>query len=415
MSDSDTFTRARAILGFAVRRTFARLRGAERTQILLSVGGVAIAVALLLLVTSVGVGLSASETVRASNADYAIIPSGGSSAVTDVGRAKLGRAHDVTGSLSAREDVVHATAIRIASLPVRPAGAASSSEPEQVNLLVVGVTATREDGVIAGLPTEGLSRGDEHYANGSYDGPFTGEIVLSAAAADRLDASEGTVLDPTTRASGNRAFRVAAVNEPRRAGIGQFPVALVHLSELQTTLNATGGDAADQIFVEAKDPDVRNHLGSLYPETIVVSRGDLFAGSDGRSRLPAAIALAAFVVALVVGTLCMITTMGFELAADRENRAIMRAIGISGVSRTAIVVVQTFVVAVAGGVTGIGLWLLGIGVANALSGTISGVPVAAFRPVMAVYGLLVALLIGLLTVPYLLVAARRGSIAEVTL
>ena len=77
---SDRLARARGVLGFAVRRTLSRLRGAERTQILLSVAGVAIAVALLLLVTSVGVGLSASETVRASNADYAIMPSGGSSA-----------------------------------------------------------------------------------------------------------------------------------------------------------------------------------------------------------------------------------------------------------------------------------------------------------------------------------------------
>jgi putative ABC transport system permease protein len=409
---SDRLARARGVLGFAVRRTLSRLRSAERTQTLLSVAGVAIAVSLLLLITSVGVGLSASETVRASNADYAIIPTGGSSAVTDVGRAKLGEAHDATASLSAREDVVHATAMRTAFVDVRPA---SSPEAEGTNLLVIGVTATREDGVIAGLPTEGLSRTDAHYANGSYDGPFTGEMVLSESAAGRLNASDGTVLRPDTRAGRNHTFRVAAVTEPRRAGIGQFPVALVHLSELQTVINATDGDAADQIFVETNDPGARAHLETVYPRTIVVSRGDLFAGSDGSSQLPAAIALAAFVVALVVGTLFMITTMGFELAADRENRAVMRAIGLSAWSQSAVVVVQAFVVAVAGGVAGIGVWLVGIGVANALSGAVSGVPVAAFRPVLAAYGLGVAVLIGLLTVPYLLVAARRGSIAEVTL
>jgi putative ABC transport system permease protein len=404
--------RVRGVLWFATRRTLARLRGADRTQILLSIAGVAIAVALLLLVTSVGVGLSASETVRASNADYAVIPSGGSSAVTDVGRAKLGRVHDVTGSLSTRENVVHATAIRTASVEFRPAGP-PGAEPGR--LLVVGVTGTRADGVIGGLPTRGLSREDAHYANGSYEGPFTGEMVLSESAADRLNATEGAVVDPDTRVAGNRTFRVTAISAPRRAGIGQFPVALVHLGELQTVLNATDGDAGDQIFVEASDPGVREGLESVYPDTIVVSRDDLFAGADGRSRLPVAIAIAAFIVALVVGTLFMITTMGFELAADRENRAVMRAMGLSGTSRTVIVVVQAFVVAVAGGVVGIVLWLGGVGVANALSGQISGVPVAAFRPVLAAYGLGVALLIGLLTVPYLLVAARRSSIAEATL
>ena len=408
------FARLRGVLGFAVRRTLARLRSNERTQILLSVAGVAVAVALLLLVTSVGVGLSASETVRASNADYAIMPSGGSSAVTDVGRAKLGRAHEVTRRLSAREDVHHATAIRTEFLSVRSAER-TPSDAEPTRLLVIGVTATRENGVIAGLSTEGLSREDAHYANGSYDGRFTGEMVLSESASDELDVPEGTVLKPDTRGGKNRTFEVVAVTEPRRAGVGQFSVALVHLSELQTVLNATGDDAADQIFVEADGSGVREYLGTVYPETTVVARGGLFAAGDDRDRLPAAIALAAFVVALVVGALFMITTMGFELAADRENRAIMRAIGISGGSRTAIVVVQTFVVAVAGGVAGVGLWLFGIGITRVLSGTGVAVPVAAFRPKLAVYGIAVALLIGLLTVPYLLVAARRGSVGEVTL
>jgi putative ABC transport system permease protein len=411
---NDRLSRIRGMLGFAARRTLARLRGADRTQILLSIGGVAIAVALLLLVTSVGVGLSASETVRASNADYAIMPVGGSSAVTDVGRAKLGRAHEVTTRLSAREDIAHATAIRSTTLSVVVTGGGTPPQEDPTRLLVIGVTATREGGVIAGLPTAGLSREDTHHANGTYDGPFTGEVVLSESAADRLNATEGTELRPTD-AGGSRTFQVTAVNEPRRGGLGQFPVALVHLSELQTVINATEGDAADQVFVEANDPAVRGYLETVYPETTVVSRSDLFAASDDRSRLPVAIAITAFVVSLVVGTLFMITTMGFELAADRENRAVMRAIGLSGWSRTAVVVVQTFVVAVCGGIVGIGLWVVGIGVGNTLSGTVSGVPVAVFRPVLAVYGLGVALLIGLLTVPYLLVAARRGSISEVTL
>ena len=410
---SERFTRVRGVLGFAVRRTLARLRGDERTQILLSVAGVAIAVALLLLITSVGVGLSASETVRANNADYAIIPSGGSSAVTDVGRARLGRVHDTTQTLFAREDVAHATAVRTAFVPVRSATAMSGDDPTR--LLVVGVTDTRADGVIAGLPTGALSREDVHYANGSYDGEFTGEMILSESASNRLTAPTGTVLEPDTRAADNRTFRVVAVTEPRRAGVGQFPVAIVHLSELQTVINATAADAANQIYVEADDSSVRSHLETVYPGTTVVSRGDLFAGADGRSRLPAAVALAAFVVALVVGTLFMITTMGFELAADQENRAVMRAIGVSGTSRTVILVVQTFVVAVAGGVAGVALWLLGIGVTNWLSESVGGVPVAAFRPILGAYGIGVALLIGLLTVPYLLIAARRRSMSEVAL
>jgi putative ABC transport system permease protein len=412
MSDGSRLARLIGVLGFATRRTAARMRGAERTQILLSIGGVAVAVSLLLLVTSVGVGLSASETVRASNADFAIIPAGGSSAVTDVGRARLGQSHRVAERLSARDDVVHATAIRTEFMRVRPAANASGPPiGESVDLLVVGASSTREDGVIAGLPTDALGRTDSHYANGTYNGTFTGEAVLSTAAAERLGATEGTVLQPQTRADTDRPFRTVAVREPTRAGVGQLPVALVHLSELQTVVGATGDDAADQLFVEAQSSAVRDDLARVYPETVVVSRDDLFASASGRSSLPVAIALAAFVVALVVGTLFMVTTMGFELAADREERAVMRAIGVSGASRAAIVVVQAFVVAIAGGIAGVALWLAGLGAANALAAEFAGAPVAAFRPVLAGYGIAVALLIGLLTVPYLLVAAWRSSLS----
>jgi len=417
---SDRLARLGGIFGFAVRRTLSRLGGGERTQILLSVGGVAVAVALMLLVTSVGVGLSASETVRASNADYAIIPSGGSSATLDVGRAGLGGAHSVVDDLAGREGIASATAVRIDSLQVAP-NATPPPDNDSVTLLVVGVAPAREGGVVAGIPTGALEPGDPHYANGTYEGPFTGETVLSPAAADRLNATRGTTLRPggTSRPGGaDRTLRVTAIRQPRAPGVGQFPVALVHLSELQTLLNDTTGDPFDQLLVETEPgaTDVEATLAGVYPTgTTVVSRDDLFAGAGGRSRLPAAIALAAFVVSLVVGTLFVITTMGFELAADRERRAVMRAIGLSGASRTAIVVVQTFVVAVAGGVAGIGLWLAGIAVTNTLAGSVSGVPIAAFRPVLAAYGLGVAVLIGLLTVPYLLLAARRGSTSEVTL
>jgi putative ABC transport system permease protein len=407
MSDGSRIARLTGTLGFAIRRTAARTGGSERTQIILSVGGVAIAVALLLLVTSVGVGLSASETVRASDADFAIIPAGGSSAVTDVGRARLGRAHRVAERLSAREDVVHATAIRTELLRVSPTTNDSAGSGDAVDLLVVGASPTRADGVIAGLPTDALGRTDSYYANGTYKGTFTGEAVLSTAAAEQLGATEGTVLRPRTGGGTDRSFRVVAVREPRRAGVGQLPVALVHLSELQAVVGATTNDAADQLFVETRTSTVRDDLAEIYPGTVVVSRDDLFASTSGRSSLPVAIALAAFVVAIVVGTLFMVTTMGFELAADREQRAVMRAIGVSGASRAVIVVVQAFVVAVAGGIAGIALWLVGLGVANALAAEFVGASVGAFRPVLAGYGLAVAVLIGLLTVPYLLVAARR--------
>jgi putative ABC transport system permease protein len=94
-----------------VRRAVARSTKTDRAQTWLSVAGVAVAVALVVLVTSVGVALSGQGSVH--GADYAIVPEEGtSSVIADVDAASLGRVHEVSADLAARDDLAAATPVR---------------------------------------------------------------------------------------------------------------------------------------------------------------------------------------------------------------------------------------------------------------------------------------------------------------
>lgn len=409
-SDRSRRSRWRGIVGLAARRALVRGTATDRQQTTLSILGVAVSVALMLVVTSVGVGLAQSSSIGGPDVDYTIVPEGAGSTVMGVDGARLGRVHPVAARLAARDDVAYVTPIRTALLRVR----AGSGEPTYV--LAIGIIPSASRDAVVGLDTAGLIPGDPHYGDGDYDGPWTGQAVLSTAAADALDAGPGDRLVPEGRPGTDRNFTVSAVSEPRRAGVAQFPVALVHLGELQSLAGGADADAADQIVVVTR-ADLGNELSTIYPRSRVLTQRDLFAGAGaGASELPLAISLAAFVVGVAVGTLFVMTTLGFEIAAERRERAVLAAIGVSRPSRVMLVVVETLAIALLGGIAGIALWLVGVTAANALATRfLTEVPIAAVRPVFAAYGLGVALLIGLLAVPYLLLLSRHTVSTETLL
>lgn len=382
----------------ALGRTLSRTRGAS-TQTALSVAGIAVPVALMLLVTSVSVGLATGSGVGTGAVDYRVVPeTGTSTAVTDVDAPQLGRVHATTARLRAREDVHAVTPVLVSLLDVERGG-------EETPVLFVGVVPS--DRELVGLSTGALSTGDPHYANGSYGGPWTGEAVVSTAASESLGVEEGGTVALADR---ERSFTVVGVSRSRSVGLGQLPVAVVHLSELQSLTGATSSDSANQLLVSA-EPSARPALEAVYPRTTVIERGGLVAATD--EGLPRAIGLTAFAVAVAVGTLFVVTTVGFEVAADARRRAVLAAMGVSRRSRTVLLAVEVLSVSLVGGLAGIGLWLVGLVLVNAGATTLlSTAPVAPFHPLLGVYGLGVALLVGLLATPYLLVLGRRTTDLE---
>lgn len=416
MAEGSRLARWRGLAGIAGRRVVARITQTERQQTRLTVMGIAVAVGLLLVVTSVGLGMLAQSTVGSADTDYWIVPEGAaSSAVTDVNRQQLGRVHPATERIARRDGVTYATPVLMTLVRANASGTADTSY-----LIVLGVIPSSNQETLVGLPTTRLTDGDPHYANGSYDGPWTGDAVLSTGAADTLGVSRGGSFRVAAGRRGatapRRSFTAVAVRETHAAGIGQFPVAVVHLSELQALTGASRTDSADQILVAAADATVRPHLEGVYPGADVVTRGGLLVKQSRRSKLPVAISLSAFAVAVVVGTLFVCTTMGMAIAAGSHQRAVLSALGFAPTSRAVVVALQALMVALLGGGAGVGLAVLGVTVTNGLVTTfLSDVPIATFRPLLVAYGLGVALLIGVLSLPYLVaVSLRRTTMEAIT-
>jgi len=375
-------------------------------------GAVALTIAILLVVTGIALALANAGVVTADDADATVAPESGET-LTDVGGvepAQLGVANERAERVRERDGVDHASPILVETVRIDADGNASG------HVLLAGVVPDDEPRSVAGLSTAELTPGDPHYANGSYDGERTGEMVLSRAAADRLNASSGD----DVRVVGNRtatdatSFSVAEVDaaagNERDADV---PVALVHLSELQTISGASHGELADKLLVWG-DAEAAEAAGEdAYPNATVETSG----GTDPSRLFDDGLAFATSLIALVVGvTICaafVATTMGITVNEDRRMLAVLETIGFPTHSRLAVVGVSTVVTTLFGAVLGIVGGVLGVLAVDAVAGaTVATRTVAVVHPLFVPYAFAVAFVAGLIAVPYPLVVAARTTVLE---
>lgn len=399
--------RLRSLAGVALARVVGRLRIAPQ-RVLLSLAGVALAIGLMVAVTGISLGLASESVVQSDGVDYWVVPeqAGVESIAISAGGPRLGDVHATSVEIASDPRVEYATPVLLELLPVEDA-----TTGERTYVLAAGIVPGPDQRVL-GLPAGELEPGDPHYANGSYDGPLTNEIVLNDAAAEITNASASSQL---SLASGNRSLTVVNVSAGGTdTAVGSVPVALVHLSELQSLTGGTAGDTADQLLVSTDDPTVRDSLEGRYPETTIVTQSGLSAQQVSSSNLPLAVAVAALVAAVVVGVLFVTTLMGLEVSADREQLGALAAIGYSRRSLSLLVAAETVIVSLVGGVVGVGVGLLGIGVSNAVGRQLFGVDtVSIFQPRLAGYALGVSVIIGLIGAVYPVWLSRRSDVLEV--
>ena len=407
------FVRWFGLVGVALRRTATKATRTAPRQTAVSVMGVAIAVALMLVVTATGFGLVQGTTVRGDAVDYWVVPesAGTSTMVVSADAPQLGDVHRKSAELTDDRRIEYATPVLIEVVEVRTDGASEY-------VLAVGVIPDRALDGVAGLSAQSLAPGDPYYADGSYDGEWTGEAVLSKGAADRLNATNGTNMSVSGAVSGSESGQLRAVDVQPAAvesGLSGMPVMVLHLSELQTITGAQSGDQADQILVESSASGLASELSDRYEGANAVTRSGFAAQQTTDSELPLAMGLAAFLIAIVVGALFVATTQGLQVEADSEELAALTAIGFSRRARTTLLVVQALALTIIGGAVGVVLAYGATHVVNyAATRAIAPVPIADFRPALVVYGIGVSALIGLLVAPYLLaMEGRTEGVTEV--
>lgn len=387
---------ALATVRLGVLRTWRRLRTVESRRTALAVAGVALAVALLVTVTGVAVGLASAGTVEAEGVDYWVVPeSGGAESLALPAEGpQLGDVHETTAALREDDRVEYASPVAVQPLRIEDPETGAGQY-----VLAVGVVPPETERSVAGVDVGPLS---------------SGEAVATPAVAEELGVAPGDRIVAGGTGSDDGALTVAAVDDANlRAGAGEVPGVVLPLSDLQRRAGLAAGDRADQLVVATSDPSVREDLEGLYPETRVVERDALVGRPPEGGDLSAALALAASIVAGGVATLFVATTAGLELAARRRELAVLDAVGVSAGTRALLAASETVALSLAGGVLGVALGWLGTGLLDrGVAWYLGRAGVAEVTPLVAAYGLAVALAVGLLAAPYPVVRAARTDALE---
>ncbi|RQG97611.1 ABC transporter permease [Natrarchaeobius oligotrophus] len=412
-SDGSRLTRWRSLVGFSLARLWTLARRTRSGRIAATIVAVALTIALLVIVTGIALGLADGSVTSETDAEVRIGPedSGTLSAVDGVEGPRIGGANERAEAVRSHEGVDHASPVLVETGRLQ---AAESDEPRTI--LLVGVVADDESRTVAGLPTDSIEPGDPHYADGGYDGPPTGEIVLSRAAAERLEVQAGDELEvpgPDGDEAPERSLTVAAVEETDRDSESAAPVALVQLSELQTFAGADDAELASDVLVWGDPAAAESSAADAFPEATAEASGD----ADPSSLFDDGLAFATSVLALVVGiaicTSFVATTAGMTVNEDRRTLAVLESIGVPTFGRLSVVAISTLTTTLCGALVGAGLGIVGIYAVNAIAAaTVASGSVALVHPAFVPYAVVVAFVSAVIAVPYPLAVAARTSVLE---
>lgn len=305
---------------------------------------VAVAVSLLVALQSLAAGFFAAQAgdVRDRPVDVILQPiaTRGDPQLTGPRAAGILDAHRLALDLDARPGVAGAS-------PTLEAGIVAKDSPEGRATLVLAQGVIPADHV-ASLTDEQKAKfdgyftraDDPHWANGTYEGPASGEVVVNRALAARHNLTRGATLhlaaSPTDPL---RPHTVVGVFETPYTGtglLGGVHIALLPLSELQELAGAKERDAATRIALRL-DPDVRDDaarteafvadLKAGFPGYEVLTREDELANARERAAVAAGFYTAVAYVSLVVSALFVASVTIMDVQERKRELGVLRAIG----------------------------------------------------------------------------------------
>lgn len=358
--------RAGAGIGFAQLR-YARLRTA------LVVLAIALAVLSTTLLASIGAGVLETGSERFTAADRDLWVSGGPTRLVpgQVGGVEnsLVDAHAVATAIDAHEAVVSATPLAYGTVYV-------GTEPGDLEP-VVGV------GVSGGGPAFEVVAGrvpapdSTHYANGTYTGPMTREIVIDPRTADRFGVGVGDSLyvGGTLVEARESRFEVVGISPTFTRFLGT-PVVTLPLAEFQTLTGMAGSDRAAQITVKVREnasvEAVRADLERRFPGYEVRSNEEQLRAVLGRQARVVASAGVLVALAVVAGIALTVNALALLVQQQRRAFAALKAAGVSSLTLGGAVLWQGIGLASLGAALGLLLTPLGVVGLNALLAELLG-------------------------------------------
>jgi putative ABC transport system permease protein len=315
----------------------------SRLQLVLAVAAIGAAVALPVVLVSVGGGVSAHELANLQHAGYQIVVSAaGDHGITD--------AHHYAERILAIAGVTAASPVL--SITIDAFTSTGAVAPVLAEGVIPGQFTPTLSPAEAGLFPSPIPLGDptdlNHYANGTYAGPATNDVLVSSPYAMQyhIVPGEHLVLSPAANESLGTTYTVTGtfgVPQSILGPTGAFAV-LLPLSDLQVLTGFAGGvavapDAADTIQVSvagsvATNPtalsQIRAEVQQLFPYYGVSSLNQEAQQLQAASAVLTGFYLALSSVGLTVGLLFLALVLLRRVEADRRSIGIRRALGIPG-------------------------------------------------------------------------------------
>ena len=426
-----------------VRYALGALRRRPGRTALTSLGiGLAVGLVVLLLAISAGIQTSATELATASGVD--LIAASANTTITTGSVPPVLHAHDLAREIPAADpNVAVASPWLVSELVFGNASLFAAANGSDVP---AGWSPTGAGSVgwipsqNSGIETPSLYNGtgltypgDPHYANGTYAGPYTHEIVLDQGLAAVLGVRVGGVVWAGTTTPPNSSalagwyaaatpFRVVGISGPFWL-IPSALLAFLYLSELQAIVG--GGtpatDYASLILIHLVDPTTassdQTRLEIAFPNLTVFTLSDVLGAVQSVVNLYRTFGILIGVIGIVVAALFATTVL--QMSVDDRSRefALLRAVGYSRSSVGAFVAEEGVLLSVLGFAIGLPIALAGAWELNRfLLSLIPGLPVGfsfvAFPPSVIGTGIGLVLAIGFAAAFLPAVRAMRLPVAE---
>jgi putative ABC transport system permease protein len=285
-------------------------------------------------------------------------------------RNQISDSHSVMRGVTAREDVDSAGALSFQSVYASRTGEEGSFR----TVVGVGGVTTGSESLVSVRSGPGFSGGDTHYANGSYDGPRSDEIVLDEGTAAALNVSINDTIHVGGTIENAREYRVVGVSPTFSTFLGTETVTM-GLSELQALTGETASDPASIIAVtvaDGADPvAVKAALESEYDLEVRTNREQLRAFVGSNAGFVAGVA-AMSIVAVISGIALVINVLGTLVAHQRQELAALRAVGVSTPTLVGTVLGQGFGIGLLGSAVGVGVAPIAARALNAIVADLTG-------------------------------------------
>lgn len=323
-----------------------------------TLGVIAIAVAVVATVSLLSLGVSVLEIGDAGftriGGDLWMTAGSVAFAPGAVGgvEAPLVDAHSLSADVERHDGVDEARALGLQTVYV-------ATEPGEYET-IVGAGITGDGDVFETTAGRSFEGADSHYANGSYDGPMTNEVLIDRRAAALLDVEVGDTVHVggTLVEADENEFEVIGISNDVARYIGA-PTVMVQLGELQRVSSTTGTDPATAVLItldgDADPKTVQSTLQHEYDEYEVRTNREQFeAVLRGQSTVLAG-AATVVILAVLGGAALVGNVLGLFVYQQRAVLAALRAIGVSTGTLLRMTLVQGLVIATLGAVLGIAI------------------------------------------------------------